>query len=311
MSAKKLLSEIVDALSSSGGNLTDALMKTKVLLHKLGRKDLAGWVNLEATGYTEDVDVPPYRIIHAEVRGSITAATFNASDYPLPTFHLKPEQRKRFQELEIHESVAAIAALVDGDQKGGLRRPIPIEATALFKDALQPGVYVQTCWSSIGYGQMTQILTTVRSKLLDFLLELDEKIEEEMSDDELKKVGQSPATGTLFKDIVFGANTTIVIGNGNVQSVSNQIAAGDFQALAAILEQNKIPKEHVDSLKKAIDADKTSMEVVEQKTFGPSVKNWLTNLKSKAIGVSAGIELGVVANLATDALRAYYGWLTP
>lgn len=46
----KLLNEIIDALSSQDSSLTDALLKTKVLLHKIGHKELVEWVNRELNG---------------------------------------------------------------------------------------------------------------------------------------------------------------------------------------------------------------------------------------------------------------------
>jgi hypothetical protein len=39
-----LLDEIIELLSSEQHSLTEALLKTKVLLHQIGKKDLAGWV---------------------------------------------------------------------------------------------------------------------------------------------------------------------------------------------------------------------------------------------------------------------------
>jgi len=46
----KLLNEIIDALSSQESSLTGALLKTKVLLHHIGRKELVEWVNHELNG---------------------------------------------------------------------------------------------------------------------------------------------------------------------------------------------------------------------------------------------------------------------
>jgi len=47
----KMLNELVARLSGDQPSLTDALMKTRVLLHQIGQKELVGWVNLELTGY--------------------------------------------------------------------------------------------------------------------------------------------------------------------------------------------------------------------------------------------------------------------
>lgn len=40
----KLLNEIIDLLSNEGGSLHGALLKAKVLLHRIGQQQLVGWV---------------------------------------------------------------------------------------------------------------------------------------------------------------------------------------------------------------------------------------------------------------------------
>lgn len=49
----KLISEIVDTHSSNTGKLSDALIKTKVLLYNIGHKELVPWVNNELNGYPD------------------------------------------------------------------------------------------------------------------------------------------------------------------------------------------------------------------------------------------------------------------
>ena len=46
----RLLDEIIELLSDRKGSLTDALLKTKVLMHKIGHQELAEWVNNELNG---------------------------------------------------------------------------------------------------------------------------------------------------------------------------------------------------------------------------------------------------------------------
>lgn len=61
----KIVDETIELLSSSNGILTDALIKTKVLLHKIGHKELVIWVNKELNGYNKNDELPSYRIIPA------------------------------------------------------------------------------------------------------------------------------------------------------------------------------------------------------------------------------------------------------
>ena len=60
----KLISEIIDLLSSSDRDVATALMKTKVLLFQLGEKELLEWVNSELNGYPDRDNLPNYRVLY-------------------------------------------------------------------------------------------------------------------------------------------------------------------------------------------------------------------------------------------------------
>ena len=54
----KLLNDITTLLSSENAPLTEALLKTKVLPHTIGKQELVGWVNNELNGYPDAKTVP-------------------------------------------------------------------------------------------------------------------------------------------------------------------------------------------------------------------------------------------------------------
>ena len=82
-------------------------MKTKVLLHRLGRKELVGWVNLELTGYPNEVPVPEYRVLSGQVRSTISDGMHIHNDQPLPTVHLGEDLRLKLERYEARESISA------------------------------------------------------------------------------------------------------------------------------------------------------------------------------------------------------------
>lgn len=84
----KLVDEIIETLSSDNGVLTHALIKTKVLLHKIGHKELVIWVNKELNGYSQSDELPDYRIIPAQVRVSATNGAYQVNSHPIPMKHL-------------------------------------------------------------------------------------------------------------------------------------------------------------------------------------------------------------------------------
>ncbi len=302
----KLLSELITALSDPQPRLIDALVKTKVLLHQLGRKDLVEWVNNEINGYRDDAPLPAYRILAASVRGDVTNGVYSYSGHPLPTMHLEKNVRERFEKVEMRDSIAVLEGLAD-DKKEGLQRPLPIEACALFSKALSGGYQVQRAWCALGVGRMTQILAQVRSKLLDFLLELSERIEEDMSEEEVRRVAQSPETGSMFNHAIFGDNVTILVGNQSQQTVKNEVYKGDLSGLSAFLRKHNVSEEDIAHLQAALKEDATCPDLQERK-FGPKVKKWLEVMLGKAVNASWQIELGIASGLLTKALQTYYGW---
>lgn len=302
----KLIDELIAGLSAEKPNLTDALMKTKVLLHRLGRKDLAEWVNHELNGYADGTPVPEYRVIHAMLKGVITNGVYRYNSHPLPTLHLDKDIRKRYENLEMRESISVLEGLAASDT-GNLHRPIPIEFNMFFDEVITGGYHVEKSWCEIGFGQIGQILTQVRSRLLDFVLELSEKVGGDMTDDEFKRIGQSPETASMFNHAIFGDNVTIQVGNYSTQTVTNQITRGDFETLESYLLQHHVPPVDADRLQSAIKADEKTKDVKE-KRFGSKVRDWMKEMLAKAVDGSWQIELGIASNLLTEALKTYYGW---
>ena len=108
----KLFDEIVEALSSTGGSLRTALLKTKVLMHRIGHQELVEWVNDELNGYGAQAEVPEYRKIGGTLKGDVSNGVRRYTSYPLPTWHLEDYQRTHFEKRNIAQSVGALEELV-------------------------------------------------------------------------------------------------------------------------------------------------------------------------------------------------------
>jgi hypothetical protein len=302
----KLLNEIIDSLSSQESSLTGALLKTKVLLHNIGHKELVEWVNHELNGYPHDGELPEYRILPAQVLANLANMAYQVNSHPIPLGHLDAEVRERFETARMYQSLAVLEKLTV-DEDGFLESPIPMQYNGIFGRSLANGYMIQRVWSSIGKADVVQIFIQVRSRLLDFVLELKEQIGDNVSDQEIKKRTDSIDASSLFNNAIFGNNTTIVVGNHNSQDITNIISKGDFSALAEHLKKHGITESSISELQTAIRTDENSLEV-RQEQYGPAVKTWLQSMLSKAVDSSWNIELGVASSLLATALQNYYGW---
>ncbi len=137
-----LIDDIIDILSHENASLTDALMKTKILLHNIGHKELIEWVNNELNGYADGKEIPPYRIVHSTVLGNVSNGVYLASSHPIPIRHLDKEQQESLEYTKMGDSLASIEALLS--RSGGtIARRIPIEFNYFLDQGLGNGFQTQ------------------------------------------------------------------------------------------------------------------------------------------------------------------------
>lgn len=302
----QILNDLIFTLSDASPKLIDCLTKTKVLLYQIGRKDLVDWVNNEINGYQDGAELPSYRYVSAQVKGNVGNAAYLYSSHPLPTMHLSKSQQKNLHELEMKESIGVLENLLI-DNKHGLSRPLPLEMSQLFDSAFTGGYTVQKAWCDIGAGQIDQILIQVRSRLLEFLLELREIIGPEVSEQAVKEIAQLPTVASAFTNVIYGDNNTILVGNHNQQQVLIEQAVGNIQHLEEILKTNGVSEPDINSLKEALAAEPAS-SMSNDKQVGPKVGNWMKEMLGKVVDATWQIELGIAGGLLTTVIQKYYGW---
>jgi len=301
----KLIDEIIEILSSDSPDLNTALFKTKVLLHRLGEKELVPWVDAELNGYPTPESVPKYRVLSVTVLGNISNIRFYYSEQVLPVSHLDERTRKNLETRHLTESIAALESFAKDDST--LAITIPPEIYHSLSEGIDTGFNLVRAWGQHSPGSMLQVINQVRSRLLDFVLQLSEKFPDEMETDKIKEKSKEIGTSEIFKNAIFGDNVTITIGDSNVQNITNTIIKNDFESLANELRKHSVQEEDIESLKIAIDADADALEH-RDKRWGPSVRKWANNMLAKVTEAVWVIELSVAGNLLTEALKAYYGW---
>lgn len=302
----KLIEEIIDLLSSEGGSLSDALIKTKVLLHKIGHKELVPWVNSELNGYPDRDSVPEYRVLSAEVLVNASNGAYRVTAHHIPLGHLNEEHRKSIETARMDQSLTVLEKFAKKNS-GNLQAHIPMESYGLLGKNLGNQYQIESAWSQISMDSVLQILIQVRSRLLDFMLELNDQFPSDLNEVQVKERIDSIDAENLFNNAIFGDNTTILLGGGNNQTVTNVVVKGNFNTLAKRLRDNGVHESDIEALKVAIEKDDQTINA-NQKEFGPEVKSWLQKMLSKAVDTSWQIELGVASSLLATALNSYYGW---
>lgn len=296
----KLLDDIIDLLSDEDGSLTAALLKTKVLMHTLGHAELTEWVNDELSGYPKEKMVPPYRVVGGHVAGNIQSMRMFQQNVNLPILHLPHKLRDWLQNHELREAMSVLEEMSKTAGNASLKMELSPEIGAQIDKGME-NYWVQKCWVTIQPLQIKNGITQVRSRLLDFALNLRDKIGE-AEEREVKVVARKNDVPGMFHGAVFGNHTVLVIGNQNQTQVSSTVKAGDFESLAELLRQSKVDEADIAELKAAVVSDGTPTA----ESFGPRVKAWLTKMTGKAIDGSWAIGIGTAGSLLAEALKAYF-----
>ncbi|WP_157646043.1 hypothetical protein [Burkholderia ubonensis] len=298
----QLFDDIVTLLSDDKGSLASALLKTKVLMHRIGQKELDSWINSELNGYGSNDQVPDYRIVSTRLTGTVQNLAWRQTGATLPTFHLPEEVRERFCTADLGHSVAELEALATATE-GTLGSAIPPEFYDLLSQAYD-GAHVTSAKSVLSTTQIAGVLVEIRSRLLEFVLNLQDKIGD-IPEKDMKKAAEGINTHELFNRAVFGSNTTIIVGNQNTSTVTNTINKGDLGRLQEILRDSGIAQTDVQKLNQAIVEDGDAP--LQTKSFGPKVGAWIGNMVQKAATGGWNIGVGAAGNLLATAISNYYG----
>jgi hypothetical protein len=120
-----LANDIIALLSNESSSSSDALLKTKVFLHEIGKKELAEWVTHELNGYPDGIELPSYRILESRVVGDLLAPGWTASGHALPIQHLEPAYREKLEKSEMRESLRLVEELATTSSDSRKRPLIP------------------------------------------------------------------------------------------------------------------------------------------------------------------------------------------
>jgi hypothetical protein len=174
-------SELIDQVSDEENHsLSAVLLKAKVLAHQFRSRTFRQWINSEIDGYKEDKpQLPDYRIIRCNLQGHFVG-TFQRQvrNVPLSTSILEPDMEYL---LAYHPMLAGITYIEDLLRRDGpIGAPLDIQVIKYLRThGEQMGDMVLNYAEKVIPRQaLAALLTSVRSRLLDFLLELRDKYPE-------------------------------------------------------------------------------------------------------------------------------------
>ncbi|MFT0172190.1 hypothetical protein ACLKMY_24810 [Paraburkholderia mimosarum] len=299
----RLLTEIIEALSGDQSGLVDALFKAKVLSHRLGDADLKRWVDSELSGYSDDAAVPPYRCLHVTIMGQVSDGFNVYNDQVLPVFHLEKRLRDKLTATELRESIAVVEQFSKSEHD--LVIAFQPEYFPALRKGLRGGFEILRAWGKHSVGAHLQVVTEVRARLLEFVLNLEGSLPEDVDARNLRQIAEDVGVHEMFKGAVFGDNVNINIGSGSQSHLSNAVHKNDFAGLAQVLREHGVGEEDIGELRQAVEEDGTRDT---ERSYGPKVKQWMGGMIAKAGSAAWNVGVQAAGGVLANAISAYYGF---
>lgn len=171
----KLLREIIELASDNQMPLTGVLRKCLVLAYSLKNERLKNWVDKELNGYQLDDELPVYRVAYPVSKGHLFGRSGGrVENLPLTTLVLKEEHRDIVEKVELREPIATYLPTF-GQERSTKKwvTPWPTNLIAMYQNYFSKGYVLVEAWNELPPSFMDALVDTVRTRLLQFALELD------------------------------------------------------------------------------------------------------------------------------------------
>lgn len=265
-----LLREIQKDAVNSNVSVSDLLRKCKILAYRLGNEEFKSWVEFELNGYESDHLVPEYRILYVGSKGHFVGSfgkSFNNAD--IPTHGLPEELRKICTKASFTNPIAALESYAVNDKNGHLTQSWNLAILAKYGSNMYSDLNCIQAWKVIPIAAVIGIVDTVKTKILNFVLEI-EIINPEAGEAELNSnpIPQDQVS-QIFNINISGNVGNLASGNHHSsihQEINNQLPQ-DFIKLIDELKQSDIDNEIASQVSRKIEILGASIGTKEYKTL--------------------------------------------
>ncbi len=218
-----IVTELQKDLVNTSKKLSEVLPKAYLISQKLKLKDLSDWIKKEMDGYSDEDEYPSYR----KIKG--VAKSQNPFYGWIKIIFEDEKMEEKVSTVKNNQSVAALEKLLS---EQGKNTHFSMQLPSSFSISLK---YPLPCAVFVDASQITGIITQVRTRLLDWTLELGKngiKGEDmEFLEEDIKKAQELNQPQVIFNGDIHGG---IQMAQGNhtvTQTQNNQKAAGFLSML--------------------------------------------------------------------------------
>lgn len=304
-----LIHEIQKELMQPDSNLAPILLKLRFLAAKLGSHPLAEWVKYEAEGYPSGVDIPDYRYLGVNYKGTFSGPSGSGiRNAPIPPFLIDKFAGSHWTNYQLRQSVAAIDKLVSSDKKGsGILTIDASNLILLLHGKIYDGYACNSVEGNVSVAQLKEVQHAVRNRILEITLEIEQSVSGstdidiggtmENENNESGKVNQ------IFYQTIHGSMTN-VSNTGSINNLHFDMRKGDQRSIQEYLVSSGIQKDDA-----AEFCDTLTREKPESKSepFGTKAKLWISQNIKKAVDGTWAVGISTATDVLKKAALSYYG----
>ncbi|WP_184542234.1 hypothetical protein [Mucilaginibacter sp. FT3.2] len=303
----KLISDIINELIDLQKPLEGALLKTKVLASRINNTELLEWVNGELNGFTDIDNLPDYRKSSGEIIGTYINGSWKYSAQPISLSHLDKSIISTIKEINVVDSISSLSRFIDKGLKN-LTFSINAETQRLIEFSIKkignPFFQILEVHRMTTPLLLSNIISIVRSKLLEFMLAIESEFGTETEIKILKE--RNPTITTIMKTTINNHGDANIINTGNDVSIKSEVTLykGDQHHLAETLKKNHVESDDIQELIDVVD----TYPALHANQYSAPVSKWIQKMMNKAIDGSWQVGIGAAGGILADALATHYGW---
>ncbi|MBS4199325.1 hypothetical protein KHA93_06615 [Bacillus sp. FJAT-49732] len=172
MARSQLLKDVVNGKES----IESILLRLKVILSDLDNDAIINWVEGELKGYKEQIEVPPYRVLRGAPKGTyIINQVAQYTNANVPLRHILSEVLiDKMVTLDVTDSIGALQNILNSENRDHYQKLIPTEFCHTIST-----MELQITGMTIYYGanQLDAIVSNVKAKLVEVIMELEKQFE--------------------------------------------------------------------------------------------------------------------------------------
>ncbi|APU69561.1 hypothetical protein [Christiangramia flava] len=282
-----MIKRLIKDLTYNKISLKEGLNRAKIIAFEIKNDEFKNWLNSELNGYKLK-DLPEYRKISCEVVADIQNPFHGKRTIPYDLSAWDKELQGMIYKFNVLQSIPTIETNlknVEPTANSYLYEYMPIGLVQQFKEMTTDGEDIVSIRRKFQAGQVFNILEITKQKLVDTLLELNEKFPD-LEDDYEDNPQNSEIAKTIINNNILGdtSNSNISFGD-NVKQIFHNKRDQKIQAFLNLLQELNIDNEEVKKAERIIDENKDSP------SLGKKLLNWTGNIASKSI--EKGIELKI------------------